>query len=212
MKKGQKREKIIPTIIAKNQKELEKMIFKVDSYVNLIQLDVMDGKFVENKSNFFDFSLPTKGIKYEAHLMVEDPEAWIDEYGDRVDTIIVHVETVNNLEGIIKKIRDKKKRVGVALNPETSIQEIRPYLGKIDQVLVMTVHPGQYGAEYLPEMENKIRELRTLYQKDIEVDGGITPDTISKVKAKGANMFCSGSYIMKSPNAKEAIDSLKKAK
>ena len=206
------RYKVIPAIIAKNQKELEQMIFKIDSYVNLIQLDVMDGKFVKNKSNFFDFSLPTKGIKYEAHLMVKDPSGWIDKYGDRVDTIIVHYETVSDLEAIIKKIKGMKKKVGVALNPETSIQAIRKYLGSIDQVLIMTVHPGKYGAKYLPEMEQKIRELRTLYQKDIEVDGGITPETIGKVKAMGANMFCSGSYTMKSNKPAEAIRNLKKAK
>jgi len=119
--------KIIPAIIAKNQKELEEMIFRVDSYVNLIQLDVMDGKFVKNKCNFFDLNLPGGGIKYEAHLMVKDPASWIDKFGDKVDTIIIHYETVDDLEKIIKKIKVLKKKVGIALNPETSVEEIEPY-------------------------------------------------------------------------------------
>lgn len=204
--------KIVPAIIARNQKELEEMIYRVDSYVDLIQLDVMDGKFVRNKSNFFDFHLPTKGIRYEAHLMVEDPADWIEKYGDRVDTIIVHYESVENLEAIIKQIRKIKKRVGLALNPETSVQEIRPYLQKIDQVLIMTVHPGRYGAKYLPEMEDKIRAVRSLFTGDVEVDGGIDLDTVVRVKAKGANLICSGSYVMKSENVKKAIENLKRAK
>lgn len=204
--------KIIPAIIAKDQKQLEEMIAKVDPFVDLIQLDVMDGKFVKNKSNYFNFKLPTKSVKYEAHLMVEDPIGWIEKYGERVDTIIVHYESVDDLEAVIKKIKGMKKKVGVALNPETSIQEIRPYLRQIDQVLVMMVHPGKYGAEYLPEMEEKVRAARSLFTGDVEVDGGINLDTVGSVKAKGANMICSGSYIMKSGNVKKAIEDLKKAK
>jgi len=202
--------KIIPAIIAKDQKELEEMIFKVDSYVDLIQLDVMDGKFVKNKSNFFGFSLPTRGINYEAHLMVENPGVWIEKYGNLVDTIIVHFESSDDLSRLINKIKAKKKKVGVALNPETSIEEIKPYLKKIDQVLIMMVHPGQYGARYLSKMEEKIKELREIYKGDIEVDGGINDKTIVQVKKAGANLFCSGSYIMKSKKPAEAIRNLKK--
>jgi ribulose-phosphate 3-epimerase len=97
------------------------------------------------------------------------------------------------------------------LNPETSIEKISSFIDDIDQVLIMTVNPGFYGSPFLPEMLDKIRELRNLKPDlNIEVDGGITDKTIDLVDKAGANMFVSGSYIMKSKNVEDSINNLKK--
>ena len=201
---------IIPAIIAKTQNELEEKILKVKDYVELIQLDLMDGKFVPNKSIDFNFQLPPTNCHFEAHLMVENPEQWIEKNIMKVDTILAHYESSNDPYSIIDIVKSKNKRIGFVLNPETSVQKIEKYLDKIDQVLIMTVNPGFYGSPFLPEMLDKISELRNMKSDlDIEVDGGITPKTIRDVHKAGANMFVSGSYIIKSPNLKEAIDNIK---
>jgi ribulose-phosphate 3-epimerase len=141
--------------------------------------------------------------------MIENPEEWVGEYWKKVDTIIAHFEAVKNPEGIIESIKKKDRRVAFALNPETDVGQIRDYLSQIDQVLVMTVHPGFYGSPFLPETMDKIRKLRELKPDlDIEVDGGITADTIEEVNKAGANMFVSGSYLIKSENIRERIEIL----
>ncbi len=203
--------KIIPAIIAKNQKELDDRLSKVLDHVDVVQLDVMDNKFVPNHSLNFDFKLSDSNCIYEAHLMINDPDIWIEKYIKKVDMILVHYESCNNPFEIIKKVRTASKKIGFVLNPETPISKLNDFLNDIDQVLIMTVNPGFYGSPFLPEMLGKISELRQLKPNlDIEVDGGITDKTIDLVNKAGANMFVSGSYIVKSDNIKEAINSLKK--
>jgi ribulose-phosphate 3-epimerase len=203
--------KIIPAIIAKNQDELNEKLSKVEKYVDLVQLDVMDNEFVPNTSIYFDFSLPKMNCKFEAHLMVKDPENWIEKNGEKVDTILVHFESKFNLNKIIKIIKKQGKQFGIVLNPETPIDKISGFIDKLDQVLIMTVNPGFYGSPFLPDMLEKIKRLREMKNSlDIEVDGGITDKTIGLVDSAGANMFVSGSYIVKSENVSEAIENLKK--
>lgn len=201
---------IIPAVIAKTQEELDDIFSRIKDSASLLQLDVMDGKFVPNNSLDFDFRVPLEKYQYEAHLMIENPEKWIDANWRKVDTIIAHFDSVKNPERIIESVRRKRKRVAFALNPETSVEQIRDYLDQIDQVLIMTVHPGFYGSKFLPETLEKVRELRRLKPElDIEVDGGIKPDTIEDANTAGANLFVSGSYLVKSENIKERIDLLK---
>jgi ribulose-phosphate 3-epimerase len=202
--------KIIPAIIAKNQEELNNHLNKVLSYFDLVQLDVMDGEFVTNTSLFFDFNLPKSDCKYEAHLMIKNPGKWIDENVEKVDMILVHFESDFNTDEIIDKVKKSGKKIGFVLNPETKISEISSYLDDIDQVLIMTVEPGFYGSPFLLGMVSKIKELRTLKPDlNIEVDGGITPDTIASVDTAGANMFVSGSYLVKADSVEYAISNLK---
>ncbi len=203
--------KIVPAIIAKNQNELNERLLKVKKYVDLVQLDVMDNKFVPNTSLFFDFFLPKTKCQFEAHLMVQDPEDWIEKYGYKVDTVLVHYESCNNPKKMIEQVKTDGKKIGFVLNPETPISKLTGFLNDIDQVLIMTVNPGFYGSPFLSEMLQKISDLRILKPRlDIEVDGGITNKTISFVDKAGANMFVSGSYIVKSDNVEETINSLKK--
>lgn len=211
--KGRKmREKmIIPAIIAKNQEELDERILKVADYVELIQLDFMDGKFVPNSSIDFDFTTPTSDCVYEAHLMVADPEGWIDKHSEKVDMILVHYESCSNHEEIISLARAKGKKIGFVLNPETPVEKLSEFINDIDQVLIMTVNPGFYGSPFLPDMMDKISAFRKMRADlDIEVDGGVTDKTIGLVDEAGANMFVSGSFIVKAPAVKEAVATLEK--
>lgn len=206
---------IIPSIIAKSQAELEKRVDKVKKHVKLIQLDVMDNEFVPNRSFDFDFRLPKmpKGCKFEAHLMINNPEQWIERNWKNLknaDTVLVHIESRKDLSEIIKFLKSRRKKVGIALDPWTPLEAILRYLDKIDQVLLMTVSPGFYGGKFLPETLNKARILRELKPKlDIEVDGGINPDTIKMAADAGANKFVVGSYLMESKDVKKAINILK---
>jgi ribulose-phosphate 3-epimerase len=202
--------KIIPAIIAKSQDEFEEKINKVKDYVELVQLDVMDGKFVPNNSINFDFKLPPANCSFEAHLMIDDPEGWVENHADKVDMVLAHIESCKNPEKIIDLVKVKGKKVGFVLNPETPLSSIENYLDEIDQVLIMTVNPGFYGSPFLPEMLEKIKKLREIKPDlNIEVDGGVTNKTIDLVDKAGANLFVSGSYIVKSDNVKKSIDILK---
>lgn len=202
---------IIPAVIAKTQGELETILAKIGSHADIIQLDIMDGRFVPTHSLDFDFKIPENKHICEAHLMVKNPENWIEENGAKVETIIVHREATPDPSQIITLIKEKGTRVSFALNPETPVENIQAYLDDIDQVLVMTVHPGSYGSKFLPETMAKIRRLRELRPKlDIEVDGGINPDTIGMPLEAGANMFVSGSYLVLAEDIEERIQVLKR--
>ena len=202
---------IIPAIIAKNQGEMEEKINLVKNYVEVIQLDVMDGEFVPNESLNFDFKLPSTKCGFEAHLMTKNPWEWVEKHYKKVDTILVHVESVNDHQGIIKLVKSKNKRIGFVLNPGTTVEQIMPYLDQIDQVLIMTVNPGFYGSSFIPETLKKISKLRRVKpQLDLEVDGGINDKTIGLADKAGANMFVSGSYIVQAAMVEKAVDSLKK--
>ena len=201
---------IIPAIIAKTQEEFESRILKVHNFVEIIQLDFMDDNFVPNSSIDFDFKPPKTPCQLEAHLMIEHPMNWIFQHCDKVDTILVHLESTKRPDKIINVVKRKDKKIGFVLNPETPVRRVVEYLDQIDQVLIMTVKPGFYGSPFLPTMLDKIEELRSLKPDlDIEVDGGITDATIDLVDKAGANMFVSGSYIVKSADVEGAIHTLK---
>lgn len=205
-----KNEKIIvPAIIAKTPAELSGSLKKVNELSNVIQLDIMDETFVQNRSLDFDFDVSKSGIAFEAHLMINNPMNWIKKNWNKVDTILVHLESCKNPEEIIRFVKEKGKKIGFVLIPETPVNNVKEYLQDIDQLLIMTVNPGFYGSKFLPETLSKITEARKINPSlDIEVDGGITPDTIKLVSDAGANMFVSGSYILKANNVKNAIDTL----
>lgn len=202
---------IVPAIIAGNQSELDERINKVKDHVKLIQLDFMDGNFVPTKSIDFDFSLPPTSCEFEAHLMVSNPEKWVEKHYKKVGMVLAHFESCKNPKKVIDLVRKKGKRVGFVLNPGTQVSEIEQYLDLLDQVLIMTVNPGFYGSPFLPEMLDKISELRSKAPGlDIEVDGGVTDKTIGLVSKAGANMFVSGSYVVKSDDVGNAVGTLKK--
>jgi len=202
------KKQIIPALIAKNQKELNKRFGKVKSLSNVFHLDIMDGKFVKNKSLMFDFKLP-RNKKYVAHLMIKNPENWINKNWRKADTIIFHFEATKNPESIIKLIKSKRRKVGLALNPKTQVNGVGSHLKSVNIILIMTVNPGRYGAKFLPKTLKKIRELRKLKPNlSIFVDGGINPKTIRSMSRAGASTFVSGSYLQKAGSPEKAIKEL----
>ncbi len=205
--------KIIPSLIAKNQKELDKRFDKVKNYFKIFHLDIMDGKFVKNKSLLFDFIFSNRKFKYETHLMINNPREWIKKNWKKSDLIIFHVESLKNeveVKEIIKLIKSKKRKVGIAINPETKVNKIISYLNLVDKILIMSVNPGRYGSKFLPNVLNKIKEIKKLNSKlKISIDGGINDKTILKILKLGIDSFVVGSYLQKSKNIKKDVLGLK---
>ncbi len=197
---------IIPSIIASDQKDLDKIYSKL-KIAKMIHLDIMDGEYVPNKSMWFGFQLPRHD--YEAHLMTKRPEMFIGKHNSDIKKFIVHVETSSNIDALIEFVHSMRCRIYLALRPSMPIARIRRYLRKIDGVLVMTVDPGKYGAVFQRQMVKKVRELRNTARRiNIEVDGGMEPEIIKLVKEAGANEFVVGHYIQKSRNIKDTLKEL----
>ncbi|MCW3991555.1 MAG: ribulose-phosphate 3-epimerase [Candidatus Bathyarchaeota archaeon] len=202
---------IVPAIIAKTQRELEGMLCRVSGNARRIMLDVMDGEFVPGNSLNFDFKL-SSGLEYEAHLMVEGPLDWVREKADDVDIAIMQVETLENIKAAVDYVKGRGLRVTLALNPETELDAVLPYLREVHGILIMTVSPGRYGGQFLPETLEKVRRLREIDGAiPIEVDGGMNPENARLARDAGANTFASGSYILKSGDTEKAIKELKDA-
>ncbi|NQV00726.1 MAG: ribulose-phosphate 3-epimerase [Parcubacteria group bacterium] len=204
---------IIPTIIAKDFEELQEKIRKVEPYVDWIQLDVMDNKFVDNitwnqPSDLKDLKTDSN---LEVHLMIQNPEDYINNWIESgVKRIIFHYESTDKHKEIIEKIKQADLGVGIAINPETSIEVIDNFIEELDLVLIMTVHPGFGNQDFLKQTLGKIKELRGKDENvNIEVDGGIDLEIAPKVIQAGANLLAIGSAIFKSENIKKTIEDLK---
>lgn len=181
-----------------------------------VHVDVMDGKFVPNKTMPFS---EIKNIgKYtskrlDIHLMVEDPSKYIPLYASlNAEYITFHVEVDEDIEESLKMIRNYSIKAGLAIKPETKISELVPYLPYLDLVLVMSVEPGAGGQKFIESTEDKINELRELLdtyhsQAVINVDGGINDVTCKK--CYNADIVASGSYVVRSDNFQEKISSLR---
>jgi ribulose-phosphate 3-epimerase len=181
--------------------------------VDRIQWDVMDGRFVPNLSFGADVVAacrPHATLPYEAHLMVEDPNPWLQPLAAAgCDTLLVHAEAGRHLHRTLSRIRDLGVRSGVALNPATPLECVRHVLDLVDVLLVMTVNPGFGGQAYLPTMEGKVAEARGLIARSglqtlIEVDGGISAATAPGAVRAGAQLLVAGSAILAHPEGRPA--------
>lgn len=202
----------------------------VHSFYNLetaktdyFHIDVMDGKFVKNDTSkrMKEYSMALSHITQlglDVHLMVEDVEQYIDSYVELNPRILTfHIEAVKEKQRILDIIEDLKRndiRVGIAINPSTSIDEIKEYLPFIHMVLIMSVVPGEGGQSFIPETALKISNLKKYLDEnnldlDIEVDGGINEKTAVIAAEAGANILVAGVYIINSEEPKEAIAKLK---
>lgn len=215
--------KIAPSILAANYDKLEEEIKSVvDTGADMIHVDVMDGKFVKNKTpgmEMYTIAKKTTHLPVDTHLMVENPEEWIDNIiaahivrHDNNDIISFHVEAVNEITAykIINKIHDAGIKAGIAIKPDTRVEEVMPLLPIIDMVLVMTVEPGYGGQALIERCLKKVIEIRELEPDlDIEVDGGINLETIEKVKNAGANVIVAGTAIFNAEDRKKIIEALR---
>ncbi|MBA7475878.1 hypothetical protein GH157_00935 [archaeon] len=199
---------VVPAIIAESQEELDSMLERLNGKVERVMLDVMDGKFVSNRSLDFDFRLP-EGFEYEVHMMAVDPLERLSAMAGKVDIAILHVETLTDIEAAIERVRELGLQLTLALNPGTGVGVIEPHLKEVDGVLVMTVDPGSYGGRYIPEALEKVRSLRELKPEiPIEVDGGMNVENSRAAREAGANVIASGSFILKSEDVAKAVEAL----
>jgi ribulose-phosphate 3-epimerase len=183
-----------------------------------IQWDVMDGHFVPNLTFGPDVIAACRqvvDIGFEAHLMVERPDDLLHRYVEAgCELVIVHAETAPHLHRTCGRIRELGARAGVALNPGTPLSAVEHVLDQLDMILVMTVNPGFGGQAYLATMEPKIAAARRMidasgFDIELEVDGGIGPDTIAGAAAAGADVFISGSALWRYESFSEGIADLR---
>jgi ribulose-phosphate 3-epimerase len=216
-----KKIQISPSILSADFSQLGNEIKRLEEGgADLIHVDVMDGHFVPNLTIGPPVIKALKkncSIKFDVHLMISPVHKYIDAYADAgADIITIHPEATDDLSASIKKIKDLDKKVGVSLNPETKVSIIKDHLDQIDLVLIMSVNPGFGGQKFMPEVLNKIKELKNIQKEqnidfDIEIDGGINFENSKMAIEAGANILVSGTTIFKSNNGdiKKNIDLLK---
>lgn len=214
---------VIPAIIAENFQELEEKIKSVEGLVEWVQIDIMDGKFVVQKT----FNRPSElanlktSLKLEAHLMIEHPWNFVQDWVRAgVKRVLVHYEAVSFrldakgvFEDMIATCHEAGCEFGIAINPETPIDFLDEYILKIDAVQVMGVKPGRAGQHFQEHDLSKIQGLREKYPGvKIEVDGGVNDETAPKILRAGADILIVGSYVWKASDNKKAIEDLKNIK
>lgn len=194
--------KISLSILSINNKPISyinKKLKKLNSSIDSIHLDPMDGKFVNNKnllSRSFIKKLKTNKIK-EMHLMVKNPESWIKGFAGLINVVFVHLES-GNTDRCIKLAKKYKLKFVLAIKPETKSTKLLPYLNKVDGVMIMTVHPGKSGQRFIKSMLKKVKYIRKLNKKVIiYVDGGINNKTARLARKAGATNLVIGSYLLK---------------
>ena len=202
-----------PSILSADFAKLaEDVALATDNGAEYIHIDVMDGVFVPNISIGFTVieSLRKYNDKvFDVHLMIKDPEKYVERFAAAgSDIITFHVESTSDVKGVIDLIHSCGKKVGISVKPATTVSQIKQYLPDVDMVLVMTVEPGFGGQKLMPDMIEKIKELKAVkdefgYEFDIEADGGITIDNVSVLLDAGVNVVVAGSSIFKKDHTVE---------
>ena len=207
-----------PSILSADFTKLGEEIETIDNAgAEYIHVDVMDGMFVPSIS----YGMPviksirkSTGKVFDVHLMISEPIRYIADFAaSGADMITVHVEACSDVVATIGKIREYKLKVGITLNPDTPVSAIKPYLNRVDMVLIMSVNPGFGGQKFITSSVDKIKEVKRLRDElnlsyDIEVDGGINIDNLATVLEAGANVIVAGSAIFRG----DAAENVKKFK
>lgn len=207
-----------PSILAADFNNLDQEIEKVNnSSCEWVHLDVMDGKFVSNTT--FDYNLikdlRSKSNKvFDVHLMIEEPEKYIDKYYEAgADYVTFHYEACNDIYKVLEKAKEHQQKIGISIKPGTDVWVLDKYLSELDLILVMSVEPGKGGQKFMTSSIDKIDYLikqkrKHNYKYIVEVDGGINHDTAKLVKEVGCEAVVAGTYLFKNENFIKATKEL----
>ena len=215
-----KKHLIAPSVLAADFSNLQRDIEMInESDADWFHIDIMDGVFVPNIS----FGMPVlRDIKKHAkktidvHLMIVNPEQYIKTFaGLGADILTVHLEACTHIHRTIQAVKATGMRAGIALNPHSSVNQLKDIIKDIDLVCLMSVNPGFGGQSFIENTYNKVKELKELIQSSesgcqIEIDGGVTNENAKKLIQAGANILVAGSYIFKSSNPTDTIAKLSK--
>ncbi len=212
---------ISPSILSANFANLQADVKRVtDAGANYIHWDIMNGTFVPA----FSFGPPVVAsmrpwskLIFDVHLMIDEPEKFVDPFVKAgADIITFHLEACKTPLETIRYIRSKDVRVGLAISPDTPVEELFPYLSEIDMALIMTVYPGKGGQAMIPEMLEKVRTLRRRADSlgiklDIQVDGGIKAENVHLSIEAGANVIVAGTAIVNAKRPRAVITAMRAA-
>ena len=208
--------KIGASILAADFANLDREIRRIQKAgIDCFHIDIMDGHFVPNitigPGVLSDIRSCTT-LPLDVHLMIQKPLDWVDRFIDAgADMITLHIETISASKYLrcMRSLKSKGIKLGISLNPDTSLAKIKSLLKRIDFVLVMSVNPGFGGQRFINKVLPKIKSLRKIYKGDIAVDGGINASTARRVIKAGGNILACGTYIFKSPCPEKIIQELK---
>lgn len=211
---------VAPSILASDFSQLGAEVERVSAAgADWIHCDVMDGHFVDNISfgpAVVEASSRHTNLPLDVHLMIERPDLYVPRFSKHANSITCHVEAEHEVSKTLQAIRDAGCLAGLAVSPPTPLEMIRPYLGRFDLLLVMTVNPGFGGQPFIPEMLDKVRLAADWREADglnfhIEVDGGITIGTAALSVAAGADVLVAGTSVFKSNDVALEIRRLREA-
>lgn len=205
--------RVVPAILTDDPKMLTTMVHQAETFTDYVQFDIMDGKFVPSRSITWEHlrQLPMK-LSWEAHLMVQHPEDYFEGFSQAgAKKLVFHFEASNSPRHTISLARSFGIKVGIAVNPETPASAVLPFITELDGILLLSVHPGFYGAKFLPEVLGKVAELRrSCPDLEIGIDGGIKESNIIQVAQVGLDVIYVGSAIFLQPNPAECFQRLQK--
>ncbi len=200
--------RIVPAVLANTPQDFISILRSAETFTDYVQIDIMDGEFVPSISVSVDrLAGIATSLQTEAHLMVVDPLSYLPVLNNiGTEQVVFHYEAVDEPDRIIETIVKEGFKVGLAINPETDNERIIEFVDKVDSVLYLAVHPGFYGAAFIPEVLDKIRDLRRKKPSAyIGIDGGIKLDNVKEVAQTGLDFICIGSAIFNQDDPKDAF-------